>query len=90
MRSRVTENQRFSEKTIGRRGMPDLQAVRKRNLRALIKEHGGPSQLAKQLGYAGPSYLSQLLTFVYECIVDKDGQINPQLVRQLIELLKPE
>lgn len=39
----------------------DLQATRKKNLKALIKEWDGPTNLAKKLGYAGPSYLSQLI-----------------------------
>lgn len=34
--------------------------VRQRNLRALIKDAGGPTPLAHRLGHAGPSYLSQL------------------------------
>jgi hypothetical protein len=41
--------------------MPDLQALRKRNLRALIKQWEGPSNLAKKLHYSGPSYLSQMI-----------------------------
>lgn len=39
----------------------DTQALRKRNLRALIKQWDGPTVLAKKLGYSGPSYLSQLV-----------------------------
>lgn len=41
--------------------MTDLQAVRKRNLRALIRQWDGPTNLAKKLRYSGPSYLSQLI-----------------------------
>lgn len=41
--------------------MPDLQALRKKNLRALIKQWEGPTNLAKKLHYSGPSYLSQLV-----------------------------
>jgi hypothetical protein len=41
--------------------MPDLQALRKKNLKALIKQWDGPTNLAKKLGYSGPSYLSQLV-----------------------------
>lgn len=41
--------------------MPDLQALRKKNLKALIKQWDGPTNLAKKLGYSGPSYLSQLI-----------------------------
>lgn len=44
-----------------RRRMPDLQALRKKNLRALIKEWEGPTNLAKKLHYTGPSYLSQMI-----------------------------
>lgn len=33
---------------------------RRANLRALIHEHRGPSNLAKLLGYTSPSYLSQM------------------------------
>lgn len=41
--------------------MPNLQALRKKNLRALIKQWDGPTNLAKKLGYSGPSYLSQMI-----------------------------
>ncbi len=41
--------------------MPDLQALRKKNLKALIKQWEGPTNLAKKLHYSGPSYLSQLI-----------------------------
>ena len=41
--------------------MPDLQALRKKNLKALIKQWDGPTVLARKLGYSGPSYLSQLV-----------------------------
>lgn len=44
-----------------RRRMPDLQALRKKNLRALLKQWDGPTNLAKKLQYSGPSYLSQLI-----------------------------
>ena len=37
-----------------------INAIRQRNLRALIRDAGGPSTLAARLGHAGPSYLSQL------------------------------
>lgn len=41
--------------------MLDLQARRKKNLKALIKQWEGPTNLAKKLQYSGPSYLSQLI-----------------------------
>lgn len=41
--------------------MADIQALRKRNLRALIKQWEGPTNLAKKLRYSGPSYLSQMI-----------------------------
>lgn len=41
--------------------MADIQTVRKKNLRALIKEFHGPTALAKLLRYSGPSYLSQMI-----------------------------
>jgi hypothetical protein len=41
--------------------MPELQARRKKNLRALIKQWDGPTHLAKKLHYSGPSFLSQLI-----------------------------
>ena len=41
--------------------MPDTQTLRKRNLRALIKQWEGPTVLAKKLRYSGPSYLSQMI-----------------------------
>lgn len=36
-------------------------AIRKANLRLLLQQWEGPSTLAKKLGYAGPSYLSQIV-----------------------------
>ncbi|QXV72215.1 hypothetical protein Acf1_00018 [Acidovorax phage ACF1] len=36
----------------------DIAEIRRQNLRALIEKHGG-SKLAKMLGYASPSFLSQ-------------------------------
>jgi len=41
--------------------MRDLQQTRRTNLRLLVEQWGGASGLAKKLGYAGPSYISQLL-----------------------------
>lgn len=41
--------------------MNDLQARRKKNLRALIKQWEGPTNLARKLHYRGPSYLSQMI-----------------------------
>lgn len=41
--------------------MSDLQALRKKNLRALIKQWDGPTNLAKKLHYGGPSFLSQMI-----------------------------
>lgn len=35
---------------------------RKINLRALIAQWGGPTNLAKKLGYGGPSYLLQMVS----------------------------
>lgn len=42
--------------------MPNLQDLRRRNLKALIKEWDGPTNLATKLGHSGPSYLSQLVS----------------------------
>lgn len=39
----------------------DLQTIRKKNLRELIRQWDGPTHLADKLGFAGPSYLSQLI-----------------------------
>lgn len=41
--------------------MSDLQALRKKNLKALIKQWEGATNLAKKLRYSGPSYLSQMI-----------------------------
>lgn len=41
--------------------MADVQETRKRNLRELIRQWHGPTNLAKKLKYSGPSYLSQLI-----------------------------
>lgn len=38
------------------------QIIRKENLRLLLIQWGGPTNLAKKLKYSGPSYLSQLLS----------------------------
>jgi len=43
-------------------GTRDLSAVRRENLKRLVEARGGPSSLAKLLGHAGPSFLSQLTT----------------------------
>jgi hypothetical protein len=40
----------------------DIQEVRRVNLKLLIAQWGGPTSLAKKLGFAGPSYLSQLIS----------------------------
>ena len=39
-----------------------MQGVRRANLKVLIAQWGGPSSLAKKLGFSGPSYLSQMLS----------------------------
>lgn len=40
----------------------DTQDVRRANLKALIAQWGGPTSLAKKLGFSGPSYLSQMVS----------------------------
>lgn len=39
-----------------------LQELRRKNLRSLIKQWDGPSNLANKLHHSGPSYLSQLVS----------------------------
>lgn len=39
----------------------DVFAIRRKNLRALIRQHEGATNLAKLLGYSSPSYLSQMV-----------------------------
>ncbi len=39
----------------------EIQTLRKKNLRALIKQWHGPTKLAKELRYSGPSFLSQMI-----------------------------
>lgn len=39
----------------------DVFATRRKNLRALIRQHEGATNLAKLLGYSSPSYLSQMV-----------------------------
>ena len=39
----------------------DVFATRRRNLRDLIRQHEGATNLAKLLGYSSPSYLSQMV-----------------------------
>jgi hypothetical protein len=40
--------------------MATITETRRDNLRALIEQHGGVSKLAKAMGYANPSFLSQM------------------------------
>lgn len=40
--------------------MATVQELRLNNLRELIKEHGGASELARKAGYSAPSYLMQM------------------------------
>lgn len=40
----------------------NISNLRKMNLRALIAQWGGPTNLAKKLGHSGPSYLAQLVS----------------------------
>lgn len=42
----------------------DVQEIRRKNLRALLTQWGGPTALAKRLKHSGPSYLSQLVSGV--------------------------
>ncbi len=44
-----------------KRTAAELQTLRKKNLRTLIKQWDGPTKLAKELRYTGPSYLSQMI-----------------------------
>lgn len=39
-----------------------ISDLRKTNLRALIAQWGGPTNLGKKLGHSGPSYLAQLVS----------------------------
>lgn len=41
---------------------PSVFDIRRANLRALIAQHDGPTNLARRLGLAGPSYLSQIVS----------------------------
>lgn len=41
--------------------MKSVYALRRENLRALMKEWGGPTSLAKKLGHANGSYPAQLI-----------------------------
>lgn len=43
------------------RALNDVQPKRKQNLRELIAQEGGPTNLARKLRYGGPSYLSQMI-----------------------------
>ncbi|OZI58724.1 hypothetical protein [Bordetella genomosp. 1] len=38
----------------------DIQQVRQQNLQTVVAEVGGPSVLAKRMGYQGPSFISQM------------------------------
>jgi hypothetical protein len=40
----------------------DVHDRRKRNLKLLVQQWDGPTNLAKKLGYAGPSYVSQMVS----------------------------
>jgi hypothetical protein len=39
----------------------ELSAIRRDNLRKVVESWGGPTALAKRLGYANPSYLVQMV-----------------------------
>ena len=41
--------------------MKSVYALRRENLRALMREWGGPTSLAKKLGHTNGSYLAQLI-----------------------------
>ena len=41
--------------------MKSVYALRRENLRALMREWGGPTSLAKKLGHSNGSYLAQLI-----------------------------
>lgn len=40
----------------------DVHDLRRKNLKALVQQWEGPTNLAKKLGYAGPSYVSQMVS----------------------------
>lgn len=40
----------------------DVHDLRKKNLKALVQQWEGPTNLAKKLGYQGPSYISQMVS----------------------------
>jgi plasmid maintenance system antidote protein VapI len=40
----------------------DIHDIRKRNFKALVTQWNGPTNLAKELGYNGPSYVSQMVS----------------------------
>lgn len=40
----------------------DVHDIRKKNLKALVQQWEGPTNLAKKLGYTGPSYVSQMVS----------------------------
>ena len=41
--------------------MQSVYAIRRDNLRALVREWGGPTSMAKKLGHTNGSYLAQLI-----------------------------
>jgi DNA-binding transcriptional regulator YdaS (Cro superfamily) len=40
----------------------DIHEIRKKNFKALVAQWEGPTNLAKKLGYTGPSYVSQMVS----------------------------
>ena len=40
----------------------DIHEIRKRNFKALVTQWNGPTNLARELGYNGPSYVSQMVS----------------------------
>jgi DNA-binding transcriptional regulator YdaS (Cro superfamily) len=46
----------------GKLNVADIHEVRRRNLKALVAQWDGPTNLAKQIGYTGPSYVSQMVS----------------------------
>lgn len=43
-------------------GVSDVHELRKKNLKALVRQWEGPTNLARKLGYQGPSYVSQMVS----------------------------
>lgn len=59
--------------------MVDIHEIRKKNLKVLVAQWDGPTNLSKQLGYTSGSYVSQMLSGNRPITEKKARQIEAKL-----------